>query len=230
MPFAYILLSHGPRHGIKLDHHPAAQVQGRHIKAFPPKGTRLIWCSDYARRARGLEDLPVLKRTLGRLGDPGMPTSLLVSDLSLLFKHATPEGRLALADALHKQAERVIDVSRQAPLDAMPPAMVRAIIQHGALRDTQSNPPPRRQRPRLATSDHTAKAAAASRRARSAQADSRAQELQELRAEIAATNGIAPNHTALASEANRRGLLTTRNKPWTASTVGRTLRRLQGAP
>ncbi|WP_162561801.1 hypothetical protein [Limimaricola hongkongensis] len=230
MPFAYILLTYGPRHGIELSSHPAAQVQGRHIRAFPPKGTQLIWCSDYARRARGLEDLPVLKRTLEHLGSPGMPTSLLVSDLSLLFKHATPEGRLTLADALHEHAERIIDVSRQALLSAMPPAMVRAIIQHGALRDTQSNPVPRRSRPHLATSDHTAEAAAASRRARSAQADGKARELQELRAKIAATNGIAPNHTALASEANRRGLLTTRNKPWTASTVGRTLRRLQGAP
>lgn len=229
MLFAYILLTYGPRHGIALGNHPAAQVQGRHIKAFVPDGQRLFWCSDYARRVRGLEDLPALQRTLERLGGPGMPATLLVSDLTLLFKHATAEGRLSLMDALHEYAERVVDVSRQTALSAMPPAMLRAVAQHGALRDSQRNPAPRRKRSKSATPSATG-AAETSRQVRGERADQKARALQELRAEIADANGIAPNHTELANEANRRGLLTTRNQPWTASTIGRTLRRLQGAP
>lgn len=75
-----------------------------------------------------------------------------------------------------------------------------------------------------------AEAAAAFRQVRKAHADKKAQELWALRAEFEATHGTAPNHTELANEANRRGLFTTRDRPWTASTVGRTLRRLEDAP
>lgn len=224
----YILLTHGPRHGIKLADHPAAQAQGRHIRRLSPPNVKITWRGDYARRAGGLEDLPVLKHLLDGLAEPGHRDLLVISDVARLFKHMTLEKRRDLRAALERHGASIYDASRGCLLKNMSPDLLTLLQFHG-LAD-QSVRHPIRGAKRRTDPGRTAEASTKSREMRGLQADQKAEALQAIRAEMTALHGAEPTLTAVANEANRRGLFTTRNRPWTASTVGRTLRRLQGAP
>lgn len=74
--------------------------------------------------------------------------------------------------------------------------------------------------------DQTRKAVIASRKARGAAADARARELAAVRDEMIAA-GETPTLAELAAEANRRGLRTARHNAWSATSVAKTLKRLE---
>jgi len=226
--YAYLLAGHGRRYGFSPEQHPATQAQVRLIHEIVAKtvpDADICWIFDYARRVRSLDDLPNLKSGLEVARQEGKGV-IAVADLTLIFRKAAPEDRPGLLKEIRVYHDHIADVSRGGRrMSALPKEEVRAIWTFGITgmpkRQTRTVPPNS-----LKTKRAARKANRVSAMSRGTRADAIAKELAQVRDKLAAYD-VDCSMTAIAKEANMAGLRTTRGKDWTASAVGRALRRLE---
>jgi hypothetical protein len=225
---AYLLAGYGRRYGFSPEQHPATQAQVRLIRekfAAATPDVEIVWIFDYARRVRTLDDLPILKAVLEVVRQEGKG-AIAVADMTLIFRKAAPEDRQGLLCEIGVYDEHIVDISRGGRrMSALPKEEVHAIWTYGI------TGMPKRQSRTASSNTTTIKKAArkankVSATSRGRRADALAKKLAQIRDKLAA-DGENCSMTAIANEANGAGLRTTRGKDWTASAVGRALRRLE---
>lgn len=226
--YAYLLAGYGRRYGFSPEQHPATQAQVRLFRemvAAKKPDVEFFWIFDYARQVRTLDDLPNLKAVLETFRQVGKSV-VSVPDLTLIFRKANLDDRLRLLREIEAYDAHIVDVSRGGRrISALRKKEVYAILTYRV-----TGMPTRQTRTASSNTTTIKKAAGKANKvsaiSRGRRADAAAKKLAQIRDKFAA-DGVDCSMTAIAKEANRAGLRTTRGNDWTASTVGRALRRLE---
>ncbi|SNT39484.1 hypothetical protein [Tropicimonas sediminicola] len=220
----HIVLSYGPRPIGNIGRHRPARVQvevfRRVAEVSGDVGLRLGF--DYARAIDSLEALPRLKERLEELRAVGHG-AIFVDDLSRIFRLCPNARRPGLLDELEPYRPHLFCVRQGGLLKDLSPDLMKVILV------SPGGPWRLKRTSRLLAEERreqTRKAVAASRKARSAMADGKAKELAQIADKLAADGEGRATFAAIAKEANRCGMTTTRGNPWTSASVARAIRRI----
>lgn len=225
----YIVLTHGPKPTGKIDRHPAAQAQianlKAHLKTLESEVQPLLRF-DYRRKIRGLASLPELAHVLIAMRENGTG-AILMDDIARLFAACEEERRKSFLTELLEYREQLAGLKQRGLLANMTETQL-AMLASGreTTRYTYGGKRPRNNMSERDRKQQTVRATIASRKARGQAADDKARELADLRNKLT-TDNKTPTLKMIANEANNRGITTTRGGPWSSSTVGRMLKRLE---
>ncbi|SDL34002.1 recombinase family protein [Aliiruegeria lutimaris] len=222
----HVILTHGAKPKGSLYKHAPARQQILNLMAFADRHDIVIsrLTFDHSRSIRGWSSFVELDRQLEscRAADSG---TVVIDDLNRLFRAHTVEQRHDVLGGLQPYRRHLFCVRQGCLLDNIDHHEMLAVLRSPD-RGKWSYAPRKSRLTEDEKRDQTRRAVIASRKARSATADARARELAAVRDEMIAA-GETPTLTAIAEEANRRGLRTARNNQWTATSVARMLKRLE---
>lgn len=219
---AYVLVTSGTKHSsLALQSRPGAETQMARIQRFAEitNCTVSSWMFDVARAPRRPASLATLFSSL-REFKAEHQGALFIDDAARLFRGVASVS--IMIEALRPYCEFVFDTSRCKRLSELNDAEWVSLL--GGAGAHQIKP----FHPRSGLSgnpDSLMEARRVSQLARAQKALKSARPLDALRTEMSA-NGTVPSHTAIAREANERGLRTSRGNEWSDVAVARALRRL----
>ncbi len=220
----YVLITRGPRHFKNLRDVEAAKRQINNLEIFRKlKGfEKLELIYDYARSIESLASLPNLKTALEKLSEQESG-ALCIDDLGWLLRHMDIDTCKEFLKQIRPYSIHIYGIKQDKRLNTLKPGDMKELLSPksglfkiatpaGSVSNESSN-------------EQTKKATHYSAIARKSYAIQTAQKLDNLLNELQAS-GADVNHSALAIEANLRGILTTRNNVWSRATVNRALKKL----
>lgn len=224
---AYVLVSHGPRSYPHPGRSRGGRAQWKCFQELRRKHDLLPHpvVHDYARKVRTLDDLPALKAYLEHCAVNGGP-AIWIDGVGRILSRAEFAHRNDLLDELRAYGVHILDLRAGRVLSKFEESRLRLLVimpkaPSHPLPSLRIESEPARKHRRL----QTRAAVAASSAARSRAADKRAREIEMIRDDLA-VKGQRSRPVDVAREANDRGLLSARGKPWTRTTVSFALKRL----
>ncbi|PYG26274.1 hypothetical protein [Pelagimonas varians] len=227
MPIAYLLLTHGPKPKGPIRDHPAVRQQLANLESFiaeKGKPEAFVFVADYARQHRSLKDLPKLEHVLKVAQDND--TTVIIDDFRRLFAHYAGTEVGQFLEELRVFKDQFIDLKTGMRLGRFSQNQLLLLcVTESPIKYVRA-PTPRKPRSLEDRQSQTQKAKAISKSVRSKAANEKALELTDLRDKLQdETREVTL--TQLADAASEAGLRTTRNNLWTASSVGRSLKRFE---
>jgi len=226
---AYLLMSHGRRHGPDVRELPGARKQMHVLRNFARKSDAelRIVAHDYARSIRNSDDLPNLFHLLQtcqlQFDKDGTKAHIILDDYSRLFRAALPDYRTLLWIDLMKYSDFLIDVRHAKPLKYLPD-VIELLIKTGAmlpLRDAVAH----KERSAQQRSAQTSNARTISSAVRQKSALRAARDLKHALETYRAENTSVTMKCFLETE-EASALLNSQGKPWTYRTALRAIRDL----
>ncbi len=179
---------------------------------------------DYARKHSSLAGLPTLKSLLEASSEDSAPI-VVMDNVQRLFITCELGKRGDLFFELEPYSSNIMSLVHGQTMEQMNPTIKRALALSVKPQRFKTKSSQDRSRDTPTARRQTLKARRVSAVARKERADQLAKALSEIQSELS-TEGKTPTLSQVAREANRRGLLTERETPWSSSKVGRQLRRL----
>ncbi len=220
----YVLITRGPRHFKNLRDVEAAKRQINNLESFcKQKGfEKLELIYDYARSIESLASLPNLNIALRKLSEQESGV-LCIDDLGWLLRHMDIDKCMGFLKQVRPYSIHIYGIKQDKRLNTLKQGDMKELLspKSGLFKIETSAGSVSKTKPNA----QTRKATRYSAIARKSYAVQTAQKLENLLNELQASDAHV-NHSALANEANLRGILTTRGKIWPRTTVNRTLKKL----
>ena len=223
----YALITHGPNPEYwparkKRELRPVRNLMAFHKhKAGDNKFKLEI---EYCRCIRNPASLPKLRALLVTAKQHGL--SVITDDFRRIFARCQSDYRAQCYVDLEAYGDHFIDLRTARPLGQLEEVTLRQILFHDGPVTFKIKSEKQEKEPTPWGRNQVKEATKASAKVRALKADRKAEQLSEIRAELS-EDGKAPTLKEIAEEANARGVTTSRDNHWTASTVQRALKRLQ---
>lgn len=226
--FGYVLITHGPRPRGSLQRCSAAKRQIENLKLFWERHNLQDrpYVFDYARKIEGLSALPNLKHALDVVN--GKNGRLIIDDCRRIFAHCSKNLRVGLFKEMAEYGEHFADLRTGRQLANLSNVDRAILLNAMSPISFQLEPSSQKQRPLEERQRQTRKAAAVSRIIRTKNANAKARELADLKESLKKDNRSV-SAKIVAEKANEQGMKTTRGEKWSANSVRRALKRIEGA-
>ena len=218
--FFYLIATYGKKPTANITRCPAVSIQIANMRRFSPHDDlrRDYFMGDYARKINRLDDLPILKATLDK-SMKGKVGVLIVDDICRIFRICSFLSRADLFEELRLYGDCLISLRQKLKLSEFSADQSRDVVLNAEKsRYGQFGGARKRLASQVERADATEEARIASIASRQSAAIKRGRQIIELEDQMKAA-GQPHSSADLATEANARGLRTSRDLPWTARSV-----------
>lgn len=225
----YIFISHGPNPRLRQAAYLETLRPWKNVMAYHTRygrETKREVYYDYARVVRGLSSIPKLRALLEASTE--RQAGFLTDDFRRIFSRCALEKRNLLHDEICELGDYFIDLRTRKAFNALSKDFrLKQIVFHQGPVSFRLKEQEEKAAPTVKGRLQTQRATKVSRLVRGKMADQKAEELAALRDELERENQ-AVTLSAIAEEANTRGIMTTQGNSWSPATVQRALKRFVG--